>query len=176
MRQTKIEKDNLYVEIGSGKGNFIYALAKQNKENAYVAIEMQADVLYRILQKQEQETLPNLMLLHGDAFNLLEYFNPNTINTLYINFADPWPKKRHHKRRLTAPSILKIYKTLLKECGKIMIRTDHMDFFYDSIETLKEGGFKVSYHTDVEPIFNMSEYEEKKRKTGPIYSIEAMKL
>lgn len=169
----KLTKNNLYLELGSGKGNFIYKLAEANPNNHYVAIEKQSDIIYRILQKQEERTLDNLSLLNIDVIEILEYFEPHTINAIYINFPDPWYKPRHHKRRLTYPPFLKMYKLLLIDCGKILIRTDHKDFFNDSLEYLKNESFKVTYSENAKEIFNMSEYEIKKRPHGPIYSIEA---
>lgn len=168
-----INKSSVYVELGSGKGDFIYLLAQANPDKHYVAIERQSDIIYRILQKQEAHTLDNLSLLNIDVDVIENYIQPHSVETLYINFADPWYKPRHHKRRLTYPTFLKIYKTLLKPYGKILFRTDHEDFFYDSIDYFKQASFKVSYDKNAEPIFNMSEYEVKKRKNGPIYSITA---
>lgn len=169
----KLNHNRLFVELGSGKGDFIYKLAKANPNNHYVAIERQSDIIYRILQKQQQETLPNLSLLNIDVSDIKDYINPHSIEVLYINFPDPWYKPRHHKRRLTYNTFLEVYKTLLKPYGTIMIRTDHRDFFYDSVEYLENASFKVTYDVDAEPIFNMSEYEVKKRPHGPIYSIKA---
>ena len=173
VKKDKITLTNLYVELGAGKGDFIYKLAQTNKENHYVAIERQSDIIYRILQKQQANTLDNLSLLNIDVENILDYFNKNSINTIYINFPDPWYKPRHHKRRLTYPPKLKVYKTLLMSCGKILIRTDHKDFFNDSVLYLKSEGFSLTINENAEPIFNMSEYEVKKRVKGPIYSIIA---
>ncbi|MGI6359644.1 MAG: tRNA (guanosine(46)-N7)-methyltransferase TrmB [Acholeplasmatales bacterium] len=169
----KLIKSNLYLELGAGKGDFIYKLAEANPNNYYVAVEKQSDIIYRILQKQEEHTLDNLSLLNMDVIEILDYFLPHTINTIYINFPDPWHKVRHHKRRLTYPSFLKMYKLLLIDCGKILIRTDHKDFFNDSLGYLESESFKVTYSENAKEIFNMSEYEMKKRPYGQIYSIEA---
>ncbi|MFA5720612.1 MAG: tRNA (guanosine(46)-N7)-methyltransferase TrmB, partial [Acholeplasmataceae bacterium] len=149
-----ITQTNIYLELGSGKGNFIYALAQANPENHYVAVERQSDIIYRILQKQEAQTLTNLTLLNIDVDEIEKYIKPHSVNTLYINFPDPWYKPRHHKRRLTYPTYLKIYKTLLKPCGKILFRTDHKDLFQDSIEYLNSESFHVSYDMNASPIFN----------------------
>lgn len=169
----KLTHNNLYLELGAGKGDFIYKLAQVNPNNHYIAVERQSDIIYRILQKQEAHTLDNLSLLNIDVREILDYITPHTVNVVYINFPDPWYKPRHHKRRLTYPTFLKMYKSLLKDCGKILIRTDHEEFFNDSLEYLESESFKVTYSKNAEEIFNMSEYEIKKRPHGPIYSIEA---
>lgn len=168
LNEVKIIKgDNIILEIGAGKGDFIINHALENKDAIFVAVEKYSSVILRILEKQEELNLDNLILLNEDANTLLNFFSNNSIDIIYLNFSDPWPKARHHKKRLTYPSFLKLYKQLLKKDGKIVFRTDHLELFNDSVLYLKEEGFKVSnIDHDSKPISIMSEYEVLKRKSG----------
>lgn len=170
----KSEK-KIKLEIGSGKGRFITMLAKHDPESLYIALEKDINVAYRLLQKQEELMLENLIIISYDALYLEHFFEPKSVDTIYLNFSDPWPKSRHHKRRLTHETFNKIYKKILKKDGVIELRTDHEDFFNDSIDYFRLAGFKVydiMYESD--EIFNMSEYEIKKRVLGPIYSFKVV--
>lgn len=168
LNEVKIIKgDNIILEIGAGKGDFIINHALENKDAIFVAVEKYSSVILRILEKQEELNLDNLILLNEDANTLLNFFSNNSIDIIYLNFSDPWPKARHHKKRLTYPSFLKLYKQLLKKDGKIVFRTDHLELFNDSVLYLKEEGFKVSnIDHDSKPISIMSEYEVLKRNSG----------
>lgn len=164
----------LHLEIGSGKGQFIYGLASLHQENDYVAVEKDINVAYRIVQKQEEQPLNNLYIINDDALHLEKYFEKHSISTLYLNFSDPWPKTRHHKRRLTFPTFLKLYKQFLTKDGIIELRTDHLELFNDSIGYFESEGFiitKISYDSPIGE--SISEYETKKRLLGPIYSLKA---
>ena len=118
---TELEKidvssyETVYLEIGSGKGQFITSLAKDNKTSLWIAMEVNINVCYRILEKKQEQNLDNLIVILGDANHILAYFEPHQIDGIFLNFSDPWPKAKHHKRRLTYPSFLKQYQTLLKK-------------------------------------------------------------
>ncbi|MFP4187519.1 MAG: tRNA (guanosine(46)-N7)-methyltransferase TrmB [Acholeplasmataceae bacterium] len=161
------------LEIGSGKGRFITDIAEDDPDSLYIALEVNMNVCYRIVQKRDDKDLKNLIIILGDAKHLLEYFAERTIDHIYLNFSDPWPKKRHHKRRLTAPSFLNVYRRILKRSGTLSLRTDHRDFFEDSLIEL-HGVFRITnVDYDLKKGAYMTEYEEKKRAVGPIYQVDA---
>ncbi|MFP4177874.1 MAG: tRNA (guanosine(46)-N7)-methyltransferase TrmB [Acholeplasmataceae bacterium] len=161
------------LEIGSGKGRFITDIAEDDPDSLYIALEVNMNVCYRIVQKRDDKDLKNLIVILGDAKHLLEYFAEKTIDHIYLNFSDPWPKKRHHKRRLTAPSFLNVYRRILKRSGTLSLRTDHRDFFEDSLIEL-HGMFRITnVDYDLKKGAYMTEYEEKKRAIGPIYQVDA---
>lgn len=91
----------LEVEIGSGKGQFITTLAQQHPDRNYVAIELQTTAAGIILRTKLEKKLDNLQILRGDAISIASFFAENSVDVLYLNFSDPWPKTRHEKRRLT---------------------------------------------------------------------------
>ena len=171
IQKLKLNQEHVALEIGSGKGQFITEMAKDHPDTLFIAMEVNINVCYRILEKQLELELPNLLIVLGDANQLDQYFDHQTIDQIYLNFSDPWPKKKHFKRRLTAPSFLETYVKLLKNDGKIQFRTDHLDLFDYSIETI-HGFFtidSIDYHHP--PSLYMTEYEVKKRQDGPIYQL-----
>ena len=164
-------KRKTYLEIGSGKGQFIAAKALNNPQELWIAMEMNINVCYRILEKKNELKLDNLMIILGDAEKLDLYFESSVLDGIFLNFSDPWPKKRHHKRRLTAPNFLSIYQNILKEDAFIQFRTDHTLFFQDSIETMEEVFDIMDCNFDLPESTYMTEYEVKKRQLGPIYQL-----
>lgn len=163
----------VYVEIGSGKGQFITTMALEHPEIQFVAIEKIDSVCYRIAQKKEELKIPNLSIILGDAENLETYFENIKIDSIFLNFIDPWPKARHHKRRLTFDSYLTKYVKLLKKDGKIQLRTDHLSLFDDSVEYIEKHFDIISEDRNLKESQYMTEYEVKKRKIGPIYQLVA---
>lgn len=170
----KINLDKpIYMEIGSGKGQFICTLAKDNPNIQFIAVEMNMSVCYRILEKKIDMHLDNLIIILANIETLFEEFPRNTVDRIYLNFSDPWPKARHHKRRLTYPRFIKNYLAMLKNDGILQFRTDHLDFFNDSLEYLEPFFKKMNIDRNLKESNYMTEYEEKKRKFGPIYQVIA---
>lgn len=169
--QLKLNNQKIFLEIGSGKGLFITSLAKDHPQNIYIAMEVNINVCYRILEKKKDLHLENLIIILGDASDLLLYFKPRSIHGLYLNFSDPWPKKKHHKRRLTAPTFMEKYIVILKDQAKIQFRTDQIELFDSSIEYMHPYINIESIDYTLEESPYMTEYEIKKREIGPIYQL-----
>lgn len=168
------------IEIGMGKGDFIIEMAKQNPNVNYVGIEMYDSVIVRALQKLDNEKLTNLKLIRMDA-NLINEVFYKEVNTIYLNFSDPWPKKRHEKRRLTSYEFLKKYDDVFKGLKKIFQKTDNIGLFAYSIESLSTYGY-VLKNVTLDLYNNMiegnvqTEYEKKfKSKNVKICRLEAYK-
>ena len=96
----------IHIEIGSGKGQFVSGMARQNPNINYIGIEIQESVLVVALEKALAADVPNLQLLHVNGGQVTDYFEDGEVDQIYLNFSDPWPKKRHAKRRLTHESFL----------------------------------------------------------------------
>ena len=174
------KNDNpIHLEVGCGKGNFIIGMAKAFPNVNFIAIEKFESVLIRALEKVENEEIPNLKLINGDALLLKDMFETGEVSNVYLNFSDPWPKSRHAKRRLTYKTFLDIYRDILSDDGVIMQKTDNKILFEFSIESFSEDNWvlsNISVDLHSEDIFNvMTEYEVKKSKLGPIYRLEARK-
>ena len=154
--------NQIYIEIGMGKGDFIIENALKNKNINYIGIEKFDSVLAKAIPKLPE--IKNLKVLRFDAINIEEIFD-HEIDLIYLNFSDPWPKNRHAFRRLTSNEFLKRYESLFKDEKKIEMKTDNEDLFTFSIETLSQNDYELSevyldYHKKKEDII-MSEYETK---------------
>ena len=134
------ENDNpIELEIGCGKGKFIYEKAQNNKELNFIGVEKFDSVIVRALEKVMIEPLENLRLLRFDALEISDVFKDNEIQNIYLNFSDPWPKKRQAKRRLTSPNFLNNYLKILKPSGRIYLKTDNYGLFEYSMMMLNEN-------------------------------------
>ena len=167
----------IHIEVGMGKGKFIYKMARIHPDINYIGIEKYSSVLLRAIQKMEQEPLDNLKFIRMDAESIAEVFAEGEVDRIYLNFSDPWPKDRHAKRRLPSKEFLKRYDQFLKKDGVIEFKTDNRGLFDFALEELPQAGWKVekvSYdlHHDEEMMEGnvMTEYEEKFSSMGnPIY-------
>ena len=169
----------IHIEIGSGKGDFIINMAKAYPNINFIGIEKYESVLYKIVNKLEENNISNLRLICMDAENIDKVFNKE-IDTLYLNFSDPWPKKRHAKRRLTSEIFLKKYDLIFENENNIIMKTDNQSLFEYSIMSFNNYGYKINYisldlHNTDE--FNIeTEYERKFTAKGfKIYKIEVRK-
>lgn len=158
----------IYLEIGSGKGSFITKISKQMPDINFVGVEIETNAFVYAARKIAEEECFNVRGISGDAEYLPEVFSKNEVERIYINFCNPWPKKRHHKRRLTHPRFLEKYKQFLKPDSLVILKTDDRPFFEDSIEYFKENGFELSVCTfDMKledyPENIVTEYESKWR-------------
>ncbi|MGC7871362.1 tRNA (guanosine(46)-N7)-methyltransferase TrmB [Desulfosporosinus sp. SYSU MS00001] len=156
----------IHLELGCGRGRFINELAKMNSHINYLAIDVYDELLVYVLRKANESRLDNLKVISINAQNLGDIFAQDEIEKLYINFCNPWPNKRHHKRRLTHPNFLGLYQTFLKSGSEIWFKTDSEFLFTDSLEYFAAAGFKELYKTSDlhQSDFQgnvMTEYEEK---------------
>lgn len=170
-KRLEITDKSAFLEIGSGKGQFITKLALDNPNYIFIAMEVNINVCYRIMEKKEAMKLDNLLIILGDASFLNLYFDKDSIDGIYLNFSDPWPKAKHHKRRLTYPPFLKTYTELIKDDGFLQFRTDHPKLFLDSIDYIEPYFNIVDVNYELEASAYMTEYEIKKRAIGPIYQL-----
>lgn len=170
--------DNINIEIGCGKGDFIINMARNNPNENFIGIEKYESILLRALKKTEG--LPsNLRFMCMDAIDLDQIFKSN-INKIYLNFSDPWPKKRHIKRRLTNPIFLNIYNKISRENVHILMKTDNKDLFAYTLMTLNNNNYtfnNISLDLTNSDISNvLTEYENKFIKQGiTINFVDAIK-
>ncbi len=152
--------NNIEIEIGTGKGKFIIEKAIQNPNINFIGIEKYDSPLVSAVKKLEELELNNLKLICFDALEIEEVFD-HEINKIYLNFSDPWPKKRHTKRRLTSSVFLNKYDSLFKNEKRIEMKTDNDDLYEFSIESLLENGYDV-IKTDTNYLDTIrTEYEDK---------------
>ncbi len=125
---------DLFLEIGCGKGMFITELALSNPDKFYIALEVVPDVITLAMEKAKSKKVENVVFICFDANNICDIFEDGELDGIYLNFSDPWPKKRHAKRRLTYISFLEKYKKIICDGGKICFKTDNRPLFDFSLE------------------------------------------
>ena len=169
----------IHLEIGCGKGKFITEMASAHPEINFIAIERVENIIVLAMEKVKVLELPNVRFLSVDAHHLTEYFAEGEIDRIYLNFSDPWPKKRHIKRRLTSSTFLPLYRAILSPDGVIWMKTDNRDLFDYSIQSFEENNFTLSnvcydLHKSDFPGNIMTEYEQNFSSKGfPIHRLEA---
>ncbi|MBZ8174940.1 tRNA (guanosine(46)-N7)-methyltransferase TrmB [Staphylococcus delphini] len=173
------QQQPIHIEVGSGMGKFITTLAQQNPHINYVAIERDKNVMIRVLDKVRELNLTNIKLLCNDAVILTDYFRQGEVDRIYLNFSDPWPKKRHTKRRLTYRSFLALYQQILREDGELHFKTDNRGLFAYSLESMSQFGMyftkiNLNLHQEDDGDNIPTEYEHKFAEKGSrIYRMEA---
>jgi len=166
--------DELYVELGCGKGLFTVEMAKRCPDKLFVALEKVTNVIVIALERAKQEKLQNVRYINGFADDLPDFFAEGEVSRLYINFCDPWPAKRHEKRRLTGWRFLELYKPALRQGGEIHFKTDNLSLFEYSLREFDRCGFtliNISRDLHKDGIVDvMTDYEMKFYEQGkPIY-------
>lgn len=175
-----INHDNLRLEIGVGRGDFIVQMALANPNVYFLGVEMSSMALAIAGKKILENEIKNVLLINIDMHYLFEKIGENKFDIIYLNFSDPWPKKRQHKRRLTYPTCLNEYYKELKKDGKVIFKTDNDLLFEDSIPYFEESPLEIiSITKDYAVLDNddkMTEYEKKFRGLNtPIKRLIAIK-
>lgn len=161
------------LEIGSGQGGFLLEVCKIKLNEKYLGVEINKNafalaVKHAASVKKERT---NFFLLNSPIERIFPLIDDEQLNNLYLNFSDPWPKKKQHHRRLTYPTLQKEYYRILKKDGALYFRTDNIDLFNDSIEYFKETNlfnFEViqPFYSEQVDYLPPTEYEKKFREKG----------
>ena len=179
--QEKFDKSNpLHIELGCGKGLFIASLASKNRNINYIAVDMIEAMLGLSKRNIENaynfENPENLYLIRANVEQISNVFDrQDLVERIYINFCNPWPKKKHNKKRLTHIRQLENYKTFLKENGEIYFKTDSDELFEASLEYFEESNFEIitkTYDLHNEPIFEENIVTEHEK----MFSDEGIKI
>lgn len=159
------EAEQIHLEIGCGKGRFTVEMAKAHPQVLFLAVEKVLDAMVVAMERAKEEGLQNVFFLGLDAKDLPDFFAPEEIDRIYLNFSDPWPGLRHAKRRLTHGNFLRLYQQVLPIGGALHIKTDNDALFAFSLEELPRFGFALSDVTDdlhgEGPCGVMTDYERK---------------
>ncbi len=157
----------IHVELGCGKGQFIRQTALKNPDINYFGFEKSVKVAYRCAKSVYENDPENYFVVYSNGDILTEVFEPKSIDRIYLNFSDPWPKPSHYKRRLTHKSFLDVYKNVLVDKGEIHMKTDNNDLFEYSLLQLEEDKWEILMSTrdlqnsEYKQDNVMTEYEEK---------------
>lgn len=180
-RDLKPDAQELRLELGCGKGRFTAETARQHPQALYIAIERVADAMIIAMERCQALELSNVFFIDGDAALLRDYFAPDEVDLLYINFCDPWPTNHHARRRLTHENFLVLYRGILKDRAPIHFKTDNRDLFEYSLLQFPKAGYGLSQVTrnlhEHGICGIMTDYEEKFHLLGtPINRCEGTKL
>ena len=159
----------IYIEIGMGKGDFIIGNALNNPNINYIGIEKYDSVMARAIEKIKGD-MPNLRLVRMDAKDIENVFYKE-VDRVYLNFSDPWPKKRHAERRLTSNTFLKKYDSIFRSDMEIQMKTDNISLFEFSLVSLSNYGYvlkevSLDLHSLQKEDDVMTEYERKFSSMG----------
>ena len=174
------KKQPLHIELGCGKGLFIATLASKHRNINYIAVDMIEAMLGLSKRNIEAaynfENPENLYLIRANVEQISNVFDKqDLVERIYINFCNPWPKKKHNKKRLTHIRQLESYKTFLKEGGEIYFKTDSDELFEASLEYFEESNFEIltkTYDLHNEPIFEENIVTEHEK----MFSEEGIKI
>lgn len=162
--------NDVELEIGCGKGGFICEKARLNPSINHIAVELLQNIIVMACELAKENNLKNVRFINTGAEYLPRYIKPNSISNIYLNFSPPFPKDGYESRRLTSPRFVKSYHEFLKAGGKIIQKTDDVEFFEYSKLTLSQNGFCVK---DLTEEYNsgkinsvITEYESKFNKIG----------
>ncbi|MDD2496540.1 MAG: tRNA (guanosine(46)-N7)-methyltransferase TrmB [Desulfitobacteriaceae bacterium] len=168
----------IHLELGMGRGKFITALAAKYPDINFIGMEYKPELILKAVQRMTISRR-NAVFLLGNANNIPDIVAPREISRIYLNFSDPWPKKRHAKRRLTSRGFLERYKQILAPGAEIHLKTDNRDFFQFSLNEFANCGFylkniSLDLHKDnfLENI--TTEYEERFLESTPIFRCVAV--
>lgn len=195
----------IHVELGMGKGQFISGMSVKYPYVNFIGMDMYDELVRRGSEKvraihgqadQEEADAPdeaieapsagegssfNVRLALGNVEQIEEIFAPGEIERIYLNFSDPWPKKKHGRRRLTHPRFLNKYRSILNENGEIHFKTDSRSLFQFSLNSFAATGLQMndislSLHEDgINEKHVMTEYESKFVGKGmPIHRCEVI--
>lgn len=165
-------ENDIYLELGCGRGGFTTKTAAQNPDKNVIAIDLKDEILVMALRNLEEAEVTNARLIAMNIGGIAEIFGENEISRIYINFCNPWPKDRHKKRRLTHTRLLTEYKKFIKPGSEVHFKTDDLELFEESFEYFEESGFDILYKTydlhnsDYSGESVMTEYETKFTKKG----------
>lgn len=165
-------RDPVFAEFGCGRGKFILEMAEHNPSCNYVAFECRSSIILRALEKAIVRNPHNLFFVNEHIIDIGEYFEENELSGIFLNFSDPWPKKRHEKRRLTHSGFLKRYKNILKPECSIDFKTDNNSLFSFTLNEAIKNNMAILESTDDLHSSQLSarlvttEYEDKFRDMG----------
>ncbi|WP_319370283.1 tRNA (guanosine(46)-N7)-methyltransferase TrmB [uncultured Ilyobacter sp.] len=139
-------KNPIYLEIGSGSGNFANCMCEKHPERNHMALEIRFKRLVLSAKKSESLGLENILFIKRRGEEIVNFIGEEEIEGMYINFPDPWDGKE--KNRILQPSLFKLLDVILKKGGTLFFKTDHDGYYSDVLEFMeKMDGYKVSYHT-----------------------------
>lgn len=139
------------LEIGSGMGDATVTMAAADPNRDYLAVEVHTPGIANLLWMAEQRVVTNVRVARGDALYLLRQLAPESLDAVHVFFPDPWPKPRHHKRRLIQPKHVALLRSRLVAGGTLHCATDWAEYAESMLATLTEDPGLVNAHPGFAP-------------------------
>ena len=170
----------IYLELGMGRGNFIIEMAKKYPKINFIGLELYESQMVKAVDKLQNSNLTNIKLINSDAREIDKIFGKE-IDTIYLTFSEPWPKKHDERKRFTHESYLKLYDKIFKKDKHIILKTDNKGLFAYSLESLSQYWYSfkrvsLDLHNDENKIDNiMTDFEKQYfKEKRPIYYVDAI--
>ena len=167
------------LELGMGRGSFIIGMAKSHPNINYIGLELDKNQTATAVKNVGDEKLKNLKMICADASEITEFFGKE-IDTIYLTFSEPWPKKQDEKKRFTSFNYLKLYDRIFKKHKHIILKTDNKILFQSAMESLSQYCYSfdvvsMDLHNDERKIENiMTDFEKQYYKEKrQIYYVDA---
>ncbi|GLV13403.1 tRNA (guanine-N(7)-)-methyltransferase [Alicyclobacillus hesperidum] len=179
------QRKSFCLEIGCGKGGFLQTMAKLHPDTTFVGVDKMLAVAAKAAAGAARQGLSNTTFIVGDIGHIGELWHEPRVARIYLNFSDPWPRRRHYDRRLTHAKKLALYAKWLCADGWLEQKTDNLDLFNWSLASLAENGWDIAEcarafaegepdGTSLSSKYVQTEYEAKFRSMGlPIYYLRA---
>lgn len=165
-----INEKKTFIEIGPGKGEFILNMARKFQEFNFIVIELNKTISGICLRAIDESGLTNVRLVSGDFYKFVNQIDEECIEGVFLNFSDPWPRKKHAKRRLTHTNFLKNYAYILKPGHYLYFKTDNLDLFNYSLEEFNENKWEILSITNdynlIDDFDAETEFEKKYKEQG----------
>ena len=171
--------NKIFLELGTGRGEMLINMAKKSPNINFIGLELNENQIATAALKLRNLNLKNIKLIHDDARNIINIFGKE-IDTIYLTFSEPWPKRIDEKNRFTHESYLKLYDRIFKKDKHIILKTDNKGLFAYSLQTLSQYWYvfdivSLDLHNDERNISNvMTDFEiQYFKEKRPIYYVDA---
>jgi tRNA (guanine-N7-)-methyltransferase len=158
----------IVLELGCGKGEYTVAMGRMNKSGNYLGFDLKGNRIWRGAKTALQEGLENIGFIRGQLDKVTYFFDTNEISEIWITFPDPKPSKKDTRKRFTSPEMNERYRTFLKKGGKIHLKTDSVEMFEFTLETIASKGYNLhasSNNIDIDfpnhPLLDIRTHYEK---------------
>lgn len=158
----------LIIELAAGNAQFSLVMAKRHSDYNFIAIDIKSDRLYTSAKQALAEGIENIAFLRTDIKEVRSIFEPSSVDTIWLTFPDPFPKKRSAKHRLSHTSFLRQYRSILNDTGSLKFKTDNRDLFLWSLEQLIVGKWNITelsfdlHESDLPEDYKIKTYYESK--------------
>ncbi len=173
-------RNPICLELGMGRGSFIIQMAIEHPNINYIGLELDNSQTATAVKNVGNKNLPNLKFINANAMDIINFFGKE-IDTIYLTFSEPWPKKHDENKRFTHISYLKMYDRIFKKNKHIILKTDNKILFASALESLSDYWYvfkcvSLDLHNDERKIYNvMTDFEKQYfKEKRPIFYLDAV--